>query len=463
MPSFRRPAALRSNAMLALFLLAVAIRGIGALFNLEANDPHIPVSEIIAYENRQPADDESWEAFQPRLYHSTVAVVLHLLPEDRGSLHTMAGQAVSCMAGILTLWLLLVFLEGLDVSARTRLLAFALVALNPKMVATSIQATNDAFVILFGTLALTSGWRYLRAHAWRDWLGMTAGVLLVCVSKGNGMAAALAVACAWLLSLLPRQAPRGRIVAGGLLAAVAFIAFVPWAGGYWARYERTGSPFYIPMDPSFPPRFLDETLARRPGITSVVDGFMTFRFVDLMRHPVVSNEADRYSDNRTSLWTFAYASANSHHYDNFPPGWQSDRPATRGLLRFIYVIALWPTAVLLWGLSRAAWQTATGLLRWQLDARWSADSLLSIAAYGSLAFLVLYAFQYRDFGCMKPIFVYPAIVALAACFARAMDSLDRVPWARRLTWPTGVALCAAYIAESVILLADLVMLRLHLV
>ncbi len=448
-----------------IFVVAVLLRLVGATFNLEANDPHVDVAQIMAYEHRLPEYGEAWEAAQPKLYYATVAATLLLLPRDRGSLHTMAAQMVNCLAGIATLWLVLSLLSELDLRQRTLELTFALVALNPKMVATSIQATNDAFVILFGTLALAGGYRYLLRQQWRHWLQATAGLALACASKGNGLPIAAIVGVVWLAALLPQAAPRRRLLAGGAATVLAALLFVPVAGGYWASYQRTGQPFETQMTKAFPLHFSDQTLSRRPGITSVVDGFLTFRFIDLLRNPLNSNAAMEYSANRTSMWSFAYASAHTQHYDNFPVSWQwqSDSAAVRGLLRAIFCLALIPTALLAWGIARAAGRSLRQLLRWRLDGNWAAECLPGGATVGMIAFLIMYSYQFRDFGCMKPIFIYPAIAALAVCFARALDSLRAGGWAQRLGIMTGVALCAAYVAESAILDIGLALQRLRLV
>jgi hypothetical protein len=59
----------------AVLALAIVLRIAGAALNYEANDDHMAVVRIIAHEHRLPADDEEWEAFQPKLYHATVAAV----------------------------------------------------------------------------------------------------------------------------------------------------------------------------------------------------------------------------------------------------------------------------------------------------------------------------------------------------------------------------------------------------
>jgi len=45
--------------------LAIFFRLAGMVVNGDANDNHMDVIEVMAYEHRIPADNELWESFQP--------------------------------------------------------------------------------------------------------------------------------------------------------------------------------------------------------------------------------------------------------------------------------------------------------------------------------------------------------------------------------------------------------------
>jgi hypothetical protein len=451
----------------AILVLAISLRLIGVVANNESNDPHLEVSQIMAYQHRMPAAAEVWEGFQPKLYHGTVAAILMVLPRSLpGVLQIRVAQAVSGAAGIYTLFLLLNFLRALPVSERTQQLAFALVALNPKMIATSIQATNDAFVILFGTLAITAGFRFFKAYNRRDFVLMTAGVLLASISKGSGLPLVLAVLGTLVAALLKPTVTRRRIFGYAALLVLAFIAFVPVSGEYWARYQQTGDAFWSSQPPSPPPRFLEETFVKpkRPGITSIVDGYFTFRLIDLLKEPLTTNDLDVYPPHRTSLWSFMYGSAHSNHYDNYPPTWALSSPGVLWLLRVIWIVALVPTALLVIGTFRGVVRAVADLFASDTPADWSARVLLAVATSGYVAFLMLYTYQYRDFGTMKPIFIYPVIACFMAYFATELERIQ----ARGRTLLSSIAigssglLCVLYVADSTVLLLHLIAQRLHL-
>ena len=450
----------------AILVLAIILRLIGVVVNNESNDPHLEVSQIMAYQHRMPLATEVWEGFQPKLYHATVAAILLVLPKNLPDvLQRRVAQAVSCAAGIATLYLLLGFLRGMPLSVHTQQLTFALVALNPKMISTSIQATNDAFVILFATLAITAGYRFFKAFERRDFVLMTAGVLLACISKGNGLPMAIAVLCTFVAAFLKPVVARRRIFKYAIVLLLAFGVFVPVAGEYWSRYQQTGDAFWSSQPPSPPPNFLEETIVspKRPGVTSIVSAYFTFRFIDLLEEPLVTNGIEVYPPHRTSLWSYVYGSANSNHFDFYPPSWQLNNSAVLWMLRTIWIVALVPTAMLVIGTARGVLRTAAATFDRPTRANWSAEVLFAVATIGYLAFLVLYTYQYRDYATMKPIFVYTVMAPFMTYYAIELERVQTGgrAWASRLASGSAALLCMAYVVDTLVLLLHLLAQRSH--
>src|SRR5262245_16152740 len=111
-------------ATVAVLAVAVMLRLVLATVNREQNDNHVSAINVIAFENRIPEYDRDldWvkEAFQPKLYHATVAAILKLDPSDTDSVPCLAeypgsphvvwvGQMVNWVAGILTIYVVLRF------------------------------------------------------------------------------------------------------------------------------------------------------------------------------------------------------------------------------------------------------------------------------------------------------------------------------------------------------------------
>ena len=80
------------------------------------------------------------------------------------------------------------------------------------------------------------------------------------------------------------------------------------------------------------------------------------------------------------------------------------------------------------------------------------------------AFLMLFAYRERDYGSMKPIYLFPAVLPFMACCATGFERL----WTNGPRLLSGIAtkcataLCIAYLADELALFVQLSALRLHL-
>src|SRR5207247_770729 len=140
-----------------------------------------------------PRVREAWEGFQPKLYQVSVAMLWNLSPWQSSTARIQIAQLVACVAGIATLFIVRNALISRGISPPIRLLAFALVALNPTLIGLNAQATNDSFVIFFSTLALDRAYEFFRSGAARDFVLMSASVVLAALSKGNALVIFLAI------------------------------------------------------------------------------------------------------------------------------------------------------------------------------------------------------------------------------------------------------------------------------
>ena len=464
--------------MLATLVVAVVLRIWLALVNAQANDPHLPVIRIIAFEHRFPAKAEAWEAFQPKLYHTTVALVWRAMGTRDELALTHAAQLVSCAAAVLTLLVLLVLLVFLRERgpAETRVstaFAFALAALNPGFVGISAQATNDAFVILFASLALYFGTRFFARWRPGAFLGLVVATVLAGLSKGNGLVVLLAVVVTFVAvflfpSLGVPSRRRRTVVAHGALFVVLVVPTVAFVGPYAAYQREFGTPFVTNWEPSPPPHLWRETVVQRPGLTSVMHGLLTFRYLDLLRHPA-STHGGLYPRHRTSLWTRVYAQAHSSRFEQYPSWWRSDQPKVRILTRVLFVLGLLPTAILGVGLVNVAWRCVHEGWR-QLRGRrpagaqaewWAPAVLLVVAVLGYLAFVAVYSVRLRDFSSMKQIFILPALLGFAVLFSEGAEWLNaRIARRRgaavfRAAVGLGLALLLlAYVVDAGVLIRD---------
>jgi len=455
----------RATAM--VWALAVGLRVLLAFVNGSANDDHISVIQVIAYEYRIPADGELWEAFQPKLYHLSVALTLRALPVLPTWAQVRVAQAISCTAGVATLILVLAFLRTLEVSDRTRLATFALVALNPKMIATSVQATNDAFVILCVSATIFFGYRFYGDGSVRSFLWMTVGAVFAGIAKGNGLVVSIAIVCVLAALVLrpPRDGVLGRrrTLGFAIMFLVTFSATVPVLGEYWSKYEQQGTPFAVNQAPAPPPQLATKSYVRRPGVTSVLDGFFTLKLIDMLREPIVTIGVEGYPPYRTSVWSLLYGETHSVHFDAWPPGWESRTTPVQWLARMILLLGLIPTGVLVMGFFRQLWAAARWVTTRVSGALPIQRLYLAVTATGYVAFVLLYSYRMRDFSATKIIFVYPAMLAFAACTAFELDRVASAvqPSVRRLVFANCAALCCAYVIDVLLLIEQLIVQHLQ--
>jgi Dolichyl-phosphate-mannose-protein mannosyltransferase len=417
------------TAVVLVFLFGALLRLALALVNLEANDNHLEVIAAIADENRLPGREEMWEGFQPKLYHVAVAAVWKTLSGPSLPMRTRAAQLVSCAAGIVTLWLALMFLKSHAWgSPKVGCWSFALVALNPGLIGINAQATNDSFVILFVTLALYSGYHFFAKRRARDFIGMTTAAILAPLSKGNGLVVCMAILLVFIVAPLRGRSStamtRGQALLYGAIFLVCFVLVVPGGGLYWEHYRRYGTPFVNPIPPAPFPNVFEKTFVYKPGVTSMIDSLVTFRLYDLLRNPMSTTDEEKYPLHRTSLWSQLYGRAHFAHFDAWPPSWRLPTEGgqwvtslVQNLGRLIFLAALFPTTLLL----VATWKRSVSAIRWFAGVKQPHTSLgnwlLYLSVLGYLAFIVVYSLRYRDYAVMKAIFILPGLLGFLMLFA----------------------------------------------
>jgi Dolichyl-phosphate-mannose-protein mannosyltransferase len=421
------------KAVVLVCFLGILLRVVLATVNLEANDNHIEVISVIADENRIPTVVEFWEAFQPKFYHVTVAVIWRALSISSPLTRIRVAQLLSCAAGIVTLWIALVFIRReAHVSAKVCCLSFTLIALNPGLIGINAQATNDSFVILAVTLALFFGYRFFARLGSKDFCWMTLSAVLAGISKGNGLVVFLAILGVFAVACVGfpsgSQLTRHQVALYGAIFLVAYLAVVPMVGSYWELYRRYGSPFATPILVAPFPKLFEKSFVYKPGVTSIADSFLTFRLYDLLRNPVSSIDGRNYPLHRTSLWSQLYGRAHFAHFDPWPPSWQLPSDDGRWITslmwmlgRLIFLCALFPTVLLIVAIGRRSVAALRWLTKLKSPQPPLQDWLLDLAVFGYIAFIVAYSLRLRDYAAMKAIFIFPGLLGFLTLFARDCD------------------------------------------
>lgn len=450
------PAVLRA-AFAVVWGLALLLRLALPLVNSEANDSHVEVVQRILATGSLPIKTDCWECFQPKLYHASLALLFVTLDLSEWRSQVLAANLFNAGVGVLVLLVCWRLLAPSRADAPwLAWLAFALLALNPKLIAISSQATNDIVVVLFSVLALAAALRFLNEDRAGDLAWAAAWVVLAVSAKSNGWVIFLALVGALLVRAVVDAPARRRTLVAALLVAIA----VPAAAALnplnqlRLNLQRFGSPVALNIRRAPPPQLFASSYVPRAGVLSVADGFLTFKLRSLLAHPRIENGMAPVPAHRTSLWTQLYGRAHSLHFDNWPPTWGTQGEAHFPRLRALFLLALVPTALLVAGAMTQVGACLRGLLA--RDAAGLARqnfALLPLAFFGCLAAIACYAYLYREYSVMKAIFLLPALPALPAAFLAGARRLPArvVPW----LFAAALPLLALYVAEVVVLVCRL--------
>ncbi|MGA2490420.1 MAG: hypothetical protein ABSF99_09615, partial [Anaerolineales bacterium] len=202
----------------------------------------------------------------------------------------------------------------------------------------------------------------------------------------------------------------------------------------------------------------------RGGILSIQDGFLTFKFVNLLEHPRIEYGQDNYPPNRTSFWTMLYGSANSASFSNYPPSWSTS--GTQGFLltQGIFILALLPSFLFLFGCLMETFVFLRSIFKRDfIIVQTTSYGLFTLTFLGYISFAIIYALFYQTFLVLKAIFIFPALLTFPLLFLRAAEPgyaflLKRFKWSVYIFEIDMIALMALYITDVVMLITRI---RLH--
>ncbi len=415
---------LKIIVLLTVFAIAAILRISLSLVNREANDNHYEVVKLILEGRSGLTMADCHECFHPKLFYYVCAAVVYSLDIVSESSRIVTGQLLNSVAGLLTLGLVLFALNASQFSARWQLWTFALIALNPRFIAINGQFSNDSFAILFATAAIFLTLRLLQAPSL--WLSVGTQLVLACalMTKGTTWVVAIAMLIIFFIrALVDESRQHSRLFVGLYIVTVLnSLISIQMAGYDFEHYD-----VYANMGRGTPLYVWERTSVGRPGVQSIIDGYLTFRLVDLVRDPQITNEKAIEQQHRTSVWTQLYARANFAQFEQHPRSWLTTDPSVMFVARCSFVLGMLPLLFLLVGL-------ASGCLRslraWRL---WGVPGVLLQNNFGSLfcllvclgyiAFIVKFTADYRDFAAMKLIYMLPGVLPFSLALLEGMQTV----------------------------------------
>ncbi|HSH01308.1 MAG TPA: glycosyltransferase family 39 protein [Anaerolineae bacterium] len=439
-----------------VFVLAISLRVVLGLINSEANDDHLPVVHLIMEENRLPLRDECWECFQPKLYHAAIAGIFELFSIESLGVQIRVAQMVNVIAGSLLLVPVYYFLADFIKSRASQLLIFSLIAFNPRLIAVSIQATNDMLAIFFSTLVIYFTYRYLQTDETKIFAYVILFSTLATLTKGSGLIVFIAVFLILGLNLINQKLQLKYL--GYVTMAVLGLGMSLYGGQYIQNYCTYGTPL-VTNSPKKPfPNFSQPTFEGRPGVVSIKSAYFTFRVLALISEPQMSYENNEAPWHQTSLWTQLYGRLNSIQFDPWPRSWVSDNGIRTILAQMTFFFALVPTSLMVFGIFVQLKELGVRVRRSFASLFVERIWMIQIFGLGYIAFILLYTLQYRDVATMKVIFILPGLICFLYLLISGYQQVEAMlNGSRVMTFiQTSILLVVClYIGEVVLFAVDL--------
>ncbi len=415
-----------------IFTISVSLRVVLAIVNKGyANDDHLKVSTLIVDKGKIPGPYDCWECNQQKFYHFIVAKLWIFLKLNVDKERFILAQLINAIAGIFTILICWLFIKKQHFSEINKLYCFSLVALNPGFIAINAQASNDSFVILFGTIVIYSLYKLMNKPTIKYFLILLTSSILAGITKTNSLVLIVCVICVLMIKIAINRNFKFSLnigyLGGLIIYLTAIFIIVGYFGEYFSNYKKYGKPLVYTVPIGEMPNLFKKTNFFRPGVQSIIGGYFTFRIVDMVKHPIITSDKYSYPFHRTSVWSQLYGRANFIYFDDWPPGpWQCRDPKMLIVGRITLFLALFPLLIFLFGLF--------------IDFRiWSALFLMGNADFlkdnnewifhifilGYLVFIILFTAIGRDYSYMKMIYIFPGVLAILIPLLKGGDYVYR--------------------------------------
>ncbi len=419
------------NILFALCLtIGVVGRFWGGHINKEANDDHAQVVQRILADQSIEHRDSCWECFQPPIFYKANAFISNLRNKtDRLSILKQM-QFENVLFSLLAIYFLFLLLKHERIPSQLRYLITCFWLVNPALFGIGIQSTNDTIIIFLGVVTTYYIIRYISKPKLKYALIAIAVLSFAPHIKGSGIALFILGAVTLIPVLLRAKKHRYLLV----VIALSGYALV-FHSHYTKNHGKYGNAFAINQSKAGKPPLFDDgqEFWKRPGITSVWSGYFKMQYRSLIDTPYNINNGNDYPIHRTSFWGQMYGSFYHAQFLFHPWSWTSKHPDLINLARSIFVLGLLPLLLFLAGLF-------SELFKFFKNLRFDEKTLTRLVhfgfAFGFLAFNIKYSYDYRDFGCIKSIFMLPAILSLTYFFRTGLE----LPLFKRIKKPIIISL-----------------------
>jgi hypothetical protein len=287
------------------------------------------------------------------------------------------------------------------------------------------------------------------------------------MTKGTTWIVAIAMLMVFMVRAFVDESQKRSLLFLLLFVATAIngVLSIQVAGYDFERYD-----VYANMGHGQPLYVWEKTSVGRPGVQSIVDGYLTFRIFSLLSDPQITNGVAIEQAHRTSVWTQLYARANFAQFEQHPKSWLTTDPSVMMIAKCSFVLGLLPLLFLLVGLARGCLREFWELWGWVAQKKVSTEpsrasagtrptessigsafqgscqllpppgqagreagqagreanfaSLFSLlVCLGYIAFIIKFTADYRDFAAMKVIYMLPGVLPFALALLEGMQTV----------------------------------------
>ncbi len=392
--------------ILIAFFVCLVPRVILTAINKTANDDHIAPILLWNEKGIYPTTKDCWECFQPPFYYSVVKSLAGLVNANTEDELRIVFQWLNFVIGLCCLLLIFYFQFKSSLLFKWNLSLALFWGLNPKLIAISIQATNDIPVIALGMLFTVVLLKWIENKNNILFALILLTVLLAAIIKGNGLILFFILAAALFFFFVTKQISFSAISLKTVLL-LALIPAIAFLGGYYDKYKNYGNPFLTNLPVAPAPNFITPDTAQgfRKGVTTVWDSFFGFKIKSLIEQPYNVNDlSDNYPAHRTSFFAQLYGQFSNASFERAPPSWSVTDNTATNFTKVNYVLQLPLLLLFLLGIFAALKQVVK---------EFSLQEFIHLAMFLIyLAFVARYAHNIRDFANMKLIFLFPALLSM---------------------------------------------------
>ena len=128
------------------------------------DDGYFSVTEYILNQNKIPNMENCDLCYHKKLYFVFTAFFLKITNIQQYSNQLLFARFVNIIAGLITLYVIYLFINQQSLPYIIKLISFFLIAFNPLLMGMNVSTSNDSFVILFSTLAIYFFYYYLKTQ-----------------------------------------------------------------------------------------------------------------------------------------------------------------------------------------------------------------------------------------------------------------------------------------------------------